>query len=272
MHDNQFFTPLMAGIEDVVSEHGFNLLIASRSNEPQSDFEARLGVHNTDGMLAFADSLNDEQIALLYRRQHPIVLIHKTPAKGLDIPFVTVENKAATHELVSHLIAVHDCRRILFMRGPEEQEDSYWREIGYKSALAEHGIVYDEALSICGFFDRDIAHDALLSFLADADHAPFDAIFTGDDEAAIGVYEALSETGLRIPEDVKVVGFDDSSLAPFLTPPLTTVRAPTEEVGRSAAQQLFHLLEGKSVQPEIIHRTEIVIRRSCGCEDHNGHK
>jgi len=259
----------LTGIEDVVSENGFNLLIATRSHDPHSDFDTRLGVHNTDGVLAFADSLTDEQISVLYRRQHPMVLIHKTPANGLNIPFVTVENNAAARNLVNHLISTHGCRRILFMRGPAEQEDSYWREIGYKAALAENGIEFDESLVLCGYFEREIARDALLSFLADQDHPCFDAVFTGDDEAAIGVYDALAETGYRIPDDVKVVGFDDSSLAPFLTPSLTTVRAPTEDVGRSAAQQLFSLLEGNYAQLVTIHPTQIIIRRSCGCKEHD---
>jgi DNA-binding LacI/PurR family transcriptional regulator len=269
MHHNQFFAPLLAGIEEVVQEHGYNLLVASRRNDPGVDFEVRLGVHNTDGLLAFADSIDDSQIALLHRRQHPMVLIYKTPESGLDIPFVTVENKNATKKLVNHLITVHGCRRILFMRGPEQQEDSYWREIGYRVALAENGIEFDEALTLCGYFERDIAREVLIAYLEDADHPDFDAVFTGDDEAAIGVYDALAQAGLRIPNDVKVVGFDDSSLAPFLTPPLTTVRAPTEEVGRSAARQLFCLLEGKNALTKTIHPTQIIIRRSCGCNEHD---
>jgi DNA-binding LacI/PurR family transcriptional regulator len=84
------------------------------------------------------------------------------------------------------------------------------------------------------------------------------------------VFDALKEAGIHIPEDVSVVGFDDSRLAPFLTPPLTTVRAPTDAVGRSAAQKLFCLLEGKKPELATLHPTEIVIRRSCGCHDSSG--
>jgi LacI family transcriptional regulator len=263
MH-NDFFAPLLAGIESVVREQGYNLLVATcRSTHGETQFP--LGMHNTDGLLAFADSLTDEQITFFYEREFPIVLIHRTPARGLDIPFVTVENKAATRKLVDHLITAHGRRRILLMRGPEKQEDAYWREVGYRAALADHHIPFDEALALPGSFERDVAYASLKAFLANPDHPPFDAIFAGDDDAAVGVYEALLEAGLRIPEDVSVVGFDDSRMAPFLTPPLTTVRAPTEEVGRTAAQQLFSLLEGKPLKLETLHQTEIVLRRSCGC-------
>ena len=107
------------------------------------------------------------------------------------------------------------------------------------------------------------------AFLADPDHLEFDAVFTGDDDAAVGIYDALKENGLRIPEEISVVGFDDSQIAPFLTPPLTTVVAPTEEVGRSAAEQLFRLLEGRNPVPVTLHTTEMVLRSSCGCNLHH---
>jgi LacI family transcriptional regulator len=264
MH-NDFFAPLLAGIEAIVTEYGYNLLVASCRANVANDCQAPLGSHNTDGLLVFADSLNDEQIAHFHARHLPLVLIHRTPADGLNIPFVTVENKAATRKLIDHLITAHGRRRIIFMRGAEHQEDSYWREVGYREALANHEIPFDEALTICGSFERDIAYRAMKRFLEDPGRPEFDAVFSGDDDAAVGVFEALKEAGLRIPEDVSVAGFDDSRMAPFLSPPLTTVRAPTEQVGRSAARQLFCLLDGKVPEPAILHPTEMVLRRSCGC-------
>lgn len=262
---NDFFAPLLAGIEEEVREHGFNLLIASTSGSPKSRYQYPLGAHNTDGLLVFANSLTDEQIIQFYNRGLPLVLIHRTPSGNLDVPFVTVENKTATRKLISHLIQEHGCRRILFLRGPEQQEDSYWREVGYRMALADFEIEYDERFVLCGLFEREPAYNALKLFLADPQHPPFDAVFTGDDEAAMGVYDALKEAGLCIPQDVKVVGFDDSTVAAFFTPPLTTVRAPTKEVGRIAARQLFCILEDKHIHRSTLLPTEIIIRQSCGC-------
>ncbi|MCL4871293.1 MAG: LacI family transcriptional regulator [Anaerolineae bacterium] len=266
---NDFFAPLLAGIEGVVSEKGYNLLVATCRPHLYSDngVQFPLGSHNTDGMLVFADSLTDEQIARFHARRLPMVLIHKTPAPGVQIPFVTVENKAASRKLVDHLITVHGCGRIILMRGPEHQEDSYWREIGYRAALDDHGIPFDESLILRGAFEREVAYNTLKTFLQEPNHPPFDAVFAGDDDAAIGIYDALREVGLRVPEDVRVVGFDDSRMAPFLTPPLTTVRAPTEQVGRSAAHHLFQLLEGSLPELATVHATEMIIRQSCGCQD-----
>lgn len=266
--NRDFFAPLLAGIEGVVSEEGYNLLVATCRSHVKPEYQLPLGSHNTDGLLVFADSLSDEQIAQFHARNLPIVLIHKTPANGLDVPFVTVENKAASRKLVDHLITVHGCRRIVLMRGPEQQEDSYWREVGYKAALALHGIPFDENLTLRGSFEREIAYNAMKAFLDRPDHPAFDAVFAGDDDAAIGVYEALKEAGLCIPTDVRVVGFDDSRMAPFLTPPLTTVRAPTENVGRLAAQHLFTLLDGHRLPEQAtVLSTEMITRESCGCHN-----
>lgn len=264
MHNN-FFAALLAGIEGEVSQHNFNLLVATCRANQTGGYQFPLGSHNTDGMLIFADSLSDKQISQMHERQLPLVLIHKSPADGLDIPTVTIENKAATRKLINHLIEVHDRKKILLVRGSEYQEDSYWREVGFKEALEKHGIPFDEALTIRGSFEREIAYASMKAFLENQDHPEFDAIFTGDDDAAVGIYDAVKEFGIRIPEDVSIVGFDDSQIAPFLTPPLTTVMAPTEEVGRSAAEQLFRLLEGSDPKPVTLHATEIVLRSSCGC-------
>jgi DNA-binding LacI/PurR family transcriptional regulator len=90
-------------------------------------------------------------------------------------------------------------------------------------------------------------------------------VFAGDDDAAVGVIAALADHNLRVPEDIAVVGFDDQRLSAFLTPPLTTVRAPTESVGRLAAEQLFGVLEKRASGGVTLLPTELIIRRSCGC-------
>jgi DNA-binding LacI/PurR family transcriptional regulator len=151
------------------------------------------------------------------------------------------------------------------MRGPIGQEDSVRRETGYRSALEANGIPFDEELILNGEFERDTAYQALNDFLGNGKRVAFDAIFTGDDDAAVGVLKALHKHGYRIPEDVAVVGFDDLAVAPFLNPALTTVRAPTESVGRIAAERLFALLENQALSEAVVLPTEIIFRRSCGC-------
>jgi DNA-binding LacI/PurR family transcriptional regulator len=94
---------------------------------------------------------------------------------------------------------------------------------------------------------------------------PFDAVFACDDDSAVGALQALKESGLDVPGAVSLAGFDDQRLAPFLTPPLTTIHAPTEKVGSLAAETLLRLIRGEAVEPEILLPTQLVVRNSCGC-------
>ena len=103
------------------------------------------------------------------------------------------------------------------------------------------------------------------TFICNNKQVSFDAIFTGDDDAAIGVLMALRENGYRVPEDVSVIGFDDLGFSAFLSPPLTTVSAPTETVGRIAMEQLFSLFDKQFPGDITLLPTELITRRSCGC-------
>ena len=262
---NDFFVPLLNGIEGVVRQKEYNLIVATYHANSRNDMPPPIGPHNTDGLLVFSDGLVDEDLANLNTSGFPMVLVHRTAPPSLPIPSVTVENTEITHQLVEHLIQVHGKRHILFMRGPQHQEDAIRREMGYRSALAANRIPFEEKLVLNGEFERDIAFQALNDFLSNGKRVAFDAVFTGDDDAAIGVLKALHAHGYRIPEDVAVAGFDDLGFAPFLNPPLTTVRAPTETVGRIAAERLFEILENQSSDRAVILPTEIIYRRSCGC-------
>lgn len=257
-----FFPHLLKGIEAQLHEAGYELLVYStHSDRPIK--RKPIGEHNTDGLLVFTTSLDKEEIARLYKINFPIVLMHETPPAEMDIPVITVENKDGAVMLVNHLIE-HGRRRIVFLRGPEGHEDSQWRERGYREALAAHNIPFDEALISSGEFDQEAAYHSMKKLIQD--RVEFDAVFAGDDDASIGVYRALKEAKRLIPDDVAVVGFDDVEFAGYISPPLTTVRAPIEEVGREAVRQLLSLLNGGQAQSLVLKRTELVIRESCGCK------
>jgi LacI family transcriptional regulator len=263
---NDFFVPLLNGVEAVVRSKDYNLIVATYHASSRNKTPPPIGPHNTDGLLVFSDGLVDDDLANLNASGFPMVLVHRTPPPSLKIPSVTVENIEITHKLVEHLIQVHGKRRIMYLRGPVNQEDSLRRETGYKSALEANGIPFDEDLVLNGDFERDIAYQVLHDFLGNGKRVAFDAIFAGDDDAAIGVLRALHEYNCKVPDDIAVIGFDDLGFASFLNPPLTTVRAPTESVGRIATERLFGLLENQPSDEVMILPTEIIFRRSCGCQ------
>ena len=257
-----FFPALLKGIEAQLHLAGYELLIYSTQiNHPT--IRKPIGEHNTDGLLVFAASLEPAELKRLYDINFPLVLMHETPAAGMNIPVITVENKNGAEMLVSHLIEKHGRRRIVFLQGPEGHEDSQWRERGYREALASHGLAFDPALLGSGKFDEEQAFTTIRQMLVEG--VQFDAVFAGDDDAAIGVYRALKAAGRLIPDDVAVVGFDDVQFSRYISPALTTIRAPIEEVGREAVRQLLRLLNGEQAEALTLMRTELVIRESCGC-------
>jgi len=264
-----FFSPLLRGIETGARQAGYDLLIHCtrtvhlESSQPPKIPYRPLAEHNTDGLIIFTDSVDLRELTRLHKMGFPVVLLHQAPPEDLNIPFITVENKAGAEELVSHLIEVHGRQRIVFLRGPEEHEDSTWRERGYREALEVHGLVFDPDLVACGGFNETIAYRAVRKLLAE--EVAFDAVFAGDDDAAHGVLQALLEAGKHLPEQVSLVGFDDLPFSRFMNPPLTTVRAPIEKVGLEAARLLVQVMRGEAVEPKVLLPTEVIIRQSCGC-------
>ncbi len=256
-----FFPPMLKGIEAGVREAGYDLLIYSGQNE-QATF--RFGEHSIDGLIVFAGSMNEAGLRRYYEREFPVVLLHQTPLPDCPYPFVTVENKSGAEMLVSHLIEVHNRRRIVYLQGPENHEDSLWRERGYREALEAHNIAFDPELIASGGFDEEEAASTVENLLLDG--VEFDAIFAGDDDAAAGAIAALNQARLSVPRDVSVVGFDDVPISRFISPPLTTVRAPIEQVGRTAVRILVKCIRKQPCETEVLLPTELVIRQSCGCE------
>jgi DNA-binding LacI/PurR family transcriptional regulator len=259
-----FFLELIRGIEAALVEEGYALLIYS-STQPKEQIvlDLPLGEHNTEGLIVFTDSLDESSLRRLHSRQFPMVLLHRSTPEGLNIPCVTVENKKGAFQMVEHMILQCGHRRIAFLAGESGNEDSYWREIGYKEALESHDLLFDPNLVGIGAFDDQIAEEVVSLWLVEG--LQMDAIFAGDDVSARGVIRAVQKAGLKVPDDIGVAGFDDGLLSQYLDPPLTTVRAPIKEVGRSAAEQLLRLIRTGQAEPLTLLPTELVIRRSCGC-------
>ncbi len=179
------------------------------------------------------------------------------PGLGDDVPAIAVEydNEAGAYAATSHLLA-YGHRRILFLSGQERHTTSAGRVNGYRRALRDFGAPADPDLVEHGDFSRESGYELARRRLArDRD---FTAIFAGTDHMATGVLEALDEAGLRVPDDVSLVGYDDIELARDLRPRLTTVHVPYEDLGRAAVRLA---LDGRPV-PRTVLGTHVVVRQS----------
>jgi LacI family transcriptional regulator len=263
-----FFSPMLKGIEAGVRDTGFDLLIHSTHSDsngevPRQASRRALGEHNTDGLIVFPGSIDQAEMRRLHSVGFPVVLLHQAAPDGTNFPMVTVENKSGTLHLINHLIEVHHRQRIVFLKGLAGHEDSEWRERGYRESLEAHHIPWRPDLIGYGGFCEEGAYQTMLKLIEAG--VQFDAVFSGDDDSAAGVLSALRQAGRPVPEEVSVVGFDDMPFSRYLSPPLTTVRAPIEKVGLKAVQLLVACIQEKQYQAEVLFPTELVIRQSCGC-------
>jgi DNA-binding LacI/PurR family transcriptional regulator len=257
---NAFVQPTLMGIEQGIADSPYDLLICLAKQHPGLHNQSLpVGEHNTDGLLIFSTYYGETDILTNYQRGFPMVLLHRIPPKGTDIPAVLFDNQPGVRQLIDHLIEVHGRRRIVFLHGPVGNDDSTAREQAYRESLLTHKIPYDPNLIERGDYNELGGREAIHRMLADGVH--FDAVFCGDDEAATGVMDAIRQAGRRVPEDVSIVGFDDVTVARHLNPPLTTVRAPIQEAGRLAVRVLLALLSGEPVKQQItLLPVEAVIR------------
>ncbi len=256
-----FFGCVVAGAEEAAYEEGFSLLLETPEHLTRGRRPV-LGPSNTDGLLLMGVQIKKKQFSY-YQEGYPIVSLYQPAPRSLHIPLISVENKKGAFMIVDHLIRAHGLSRIAFLRGPKGNYDSYWREAGYREAMKHHGLAVDENLISDGGFAFTVARGAVLNWLRSG--VMPQAIFAGNDDAAVDVIMTLNAVGMRVPQDVAVVGFDDSFMAPQMVPPLTTVRAPGREVGREAVRQLLHMIHTGESTPLTLLPTELVLRSSCGC-------
>jgi LacI family transcriptional regulator len=207
--------------------------------------------------------VEDAEVVRMWEKRYPLVLLYNSAPRSLAIPHVVFENREGSRQMVNHLFDVHGYRKIGYLAGPEDNEDARWRELGYRAALADHGLPFNPDWVVRGDFDEACAHSAVTDWLARG--MDVEAIFAADDDSAYGAVSAFHEAGLRIPQDIAIVGFDDSPTSRLLMPPLTTVRAPIEESGYRAAQLLAEQIRTGQTETELLLPTQLVIRRSCGC-------
>jgi DNA-binding LacI/PurR family transcriptional regulator len=257
-----FFPRLIRGINSVLGEADHILVLLT----PQSAHdEERLGRYLVSGHLdgAMLVSLHgaDPLPAFLAERGIPIV-VGGRPSLGLAVDIVDVDNVQGALQAVRHLIGLGR-RRIVTVTGPLDMAPAQDRLTGYRNALAEAGISRDPSLELAGDFEHGAAREAVERFMAAG--GKFDALFAASDTMALGAMSAIRRVGLRIPQDIAVVGYDDSALALSSDPPLSSVRQPIEEMGREMARALLTQLgASRQVARSVVLATELVVRGSSG--------
>jgi diguanylate cyclase (GGDEF)-like protein len=178
-------------------------------------------------------------------------------------PSILIDNRASMRAMTLHMGKAHGHQRIAFVRGPESNPESLQRLKGYREALAELGVAFDERLVKGGRFDQESGYRAALE-LVKSGREP-EALVCSNDHMALGAIEAFRESGLRVPDDVAVSGFDDIEEAEAQPIGLSSVRQDFSAFAEAALDAALAAIEGRQAPPELILRTELVTRESCGC-------
>jgi signal transduction histidine kinase/DNA-binding LacI/PurR family transcriptional regulator/CheY-like chemotaxis protein/HPt (histidine-containing phosphotransfer) domain-containing protein len=203
--------------------------------------------------------------SLCERTSVPVVSIGPMPG----ITTVDVDNRSGLKQVIEHLVFDHGHRRLAFIRGPLINPDSLDRERVFRSTLEALGVEVHCELIVTGNFLESSGAAAVRTLLGERRMVvqDVDAIVAANDQMATGAMQELSARGLRVPDDIAVVGFDDDDYARSASPPLTTVAQPLERLGETTVGLLIEKIHGHDVQEKTILDTVPVLRRSCGCRE-----
>lgn len=263
---------IVRGVGEAVNEAGYDLVLYTvvqrhEGAERERTWLSMLSRGLVDGLvLVLPRSMADELLALS-NRGLPIVLIDH---RGIDtnLPSVCATNVEGALEATRYLLSLGH-QRIGFITGTLQYRAGSDRLAGYRLALAQAGIAFDPTLVVEGDFSRQRGYEGALALMRQPD--PPTAIFASNDVSAFGALDALRDLGLRVPEDVSLVGFDDIPAAAEVRPSLTTVHQPLVDMGRHGAQLILALLNGQMDAPQRIELpTRLIVRSSCSLRERHG--
>ncbi len=249
----------MEGAESVAREHGYYLLCASFADEGQfaALIDELVAPRRVDGLIVISPYIE----LPVQRLPDGFTTVLMSGCQRADVQnLVYLDNYGAAHQATQHLTQLGH-RRIAQITGPLAEDCVHERSRGYSDALAAVGLRFDPGLVVAGDWSASSGHAALRELLARS--PDITAVVAQNDRMAVGAIRAARDLGLRIPQDLSVVGFDDMPLASYFAPPLTTVRQDTFAIGQACAKLLIDLLESRTTAPTAVRfATELVVRQS----------
>jgi LacI family transcriptional regulator len=266
-----FYDEVLRGVEARIRDQEWSLLITFVHGSSEAGFprlQAFSGM--VDGMLIGEGIVPSPYIERLAARVPVVIIAGALDERAADV--VTADNRSGSFALVTHLIRDHGRRRLFFVGGPPDAPDANERRYGLEHALR----AYPEC-RVTGWFQGQFnaySGDQAGQRLAAMPRGELpDAVVCGNDQTAIGVIRALSRAGIRVPEEMAVVGFDDIFPGSLCDPPLTTVHQPMRMLGERACDRLLGRIADPALRPRVdVLPTELVLRSSCGCPPGTAHR
>jgi LacI family transcriptional regulator len=259
---NPLFPPMVRGLQDALDAVGYTALLANTDGDAGRErlgFETLRG-RQVEGLLVATARLEDKLVDDVLEAGIPMVLVNRTVSRP-DACAVICDDRAGVSASVAHLAELGH-KRIAHLAGPNEVSTGLWREQAFRDAMAGSKLrVGNWAVRRANAFTEAAGLEHARALVGE--HTPPTAIVAANDLLALACYTAAAERGLRCPEDLSVVGFNDMAFADRFDPPLTTVHVPQYDVGRRAAELLLQRLRDDTLEPETtVLETRLVIRGS----------
>ncbi len=266
------------GIYDTACKHDVNL-ICFPTGQLRAPHQFRqhnvifdlITAEKLDGLIlrseALAAHISPQEFKALYQKYSPIPLV--SIARALPgIPSILLDNVQGMRSALVHLIETHGYRRVAFIRGPETHQEAEQRYHAYTQVLSEYDIPFDPNLVVAGDFTPHVGAEAVRLLLDQRKLLPgkgFEALVAANDSMALGALEVLQARGIRVPDDVALVGFDDIDTSKYTIPALTTVQNPFYKLGVKATEMLLARIDGRDVPECTVLPLDLIVRQSCGC-------
>ncbi|MCY6484991.1 LacI family DNA-binding transcriptional regulator [Clostridium aestuarii] len=262
---NQIYPEVVRGAEDVANIYEYNIILCNTDLDPQKEMEYLrvLSEKMVDGVIYISNSLEENIVKTIKNIKMPLVLI-ETNGKDKDFPSVIIDNKQAANDAVKYLIKKKNKRIACISTDKEAVNASALRYAGYLDALKENHIEYNEEIvSFCKISRKvEDGYEAMNSILEKT--KDIDAVFCVDDEIAMGAINALRDKNIKVPEEIDVMGFNNTYGAANFYPKLTTIAQPLYDMGSVATRMLIKKINNEPLEEEIfVLPYEIVERDSC---------
>ncbi len=254
-----FLPRVILGVEQAAMQRGFHVLLKQVDPKDKNGYARLIRENHVDGIILSGPRQDDDEILRLYREGVPVMLLGQLPDSNL--PFVDVNAASGAQTAVRHLIELGHKRIAMITNAPLSYTSSQQRRDGYLQALRSADLEAHPGLIKEGNYTPASGYQAMNELLNGSLRPT--AVFIASDVVAMGAILAVRRAGLRLPEDVAMVGFDDIPLAEYFDPPLTTIRLPAFGLGLAAAERVIQLIQGKGLDSnEVLMETELIVRES----------
>ncbi|EOC1301228.1 ribose operon transcriptional repressor RbsR [Cronobacter dublinensis] len=257
---NPFYSELVRGVERSCFERGYSLVLCNTEGDEQRmnrNLETLLQ-KRVDGLLLLCTETHQPSPAIMTRYPAiPTVMMDWSPFDGDSD--VIQDNSLLGGDIATRHLIEKGFTRIACVTGPLDKTPARLRLEGYRAAMQRAGLAVPEGYEVIGDFEFGGGLRAMQSLLALPE--PPQAVFMGNDAMAFGAYQALYQAGLRIPQDIALVGYDDIELARYMTPPLTTIHQPKDELGELAIDVLIHRMAQPELQQQRLQLTPVLMER-----------